>query len=343
MEEDGMEDSGTTSLGVKAGITDLKGKNNHIREDLLTRLSQTEAHFKHQQRGEADLTCEDKRDIASGILEKSSSIFLARFGSYLAAKDLEYFRDKSDDYEIQFYLNQIRKEKSKVYSANRVKNRRYKAMKQLIQEGEYFSEDSMKHRDPYLYEQLIGQYLTQEEIEGQVDRSDLRFSTILLKHMDQLEENQVFKLQKDTEDCQFEEEDEDSDEEEEMEKEEEEISVERKSEMREEMFRIMQERFLSGQEQQFDYSQVDDNTEYDDLDLLDKDEEEKYFDSEEPEESSVPKITDLANSMLIDSNGVKINSNVTPGGEVKETNTCGSGTETMKTDIGDNCMEENVT
>lgn len=343
MEEDGIDDSVTISAELAAGTSDKKKEICFIRENMLSRLSQTEAHFKHQQRGEADLTTEDKKNIARSILDKSSSIFLARFGSYLTADDLEYFKDLADDYEIQFYLNQIRKEKSKVYSANRVKNRRYKAMQQLIQEGEYFSEDSMKHRDPYLYDQLIGQYLTEEEINGQVDKSDLRFSTILLKHMDQLEENQVFKLQKDTEEGQFEEEDEDSDEDEEMEKDEDEISDEKKSELREEMYRIMQERFLSGQEQQFDYSKVDDNTEYDDLDLIDKDEEEKYFDSEEPEEMSIPKITDLANSMLIDSNNENTKSNDTLDVEGNETNTCDSGTETMKTETVSSSMEENAT
>ncbi|OWF37077.1 coiled-coil domain-containing protein 97-like [Mizuhopecten yessoensis] len=343
MEEVCMEDPDSIS---EVEITDLKGYTNQSKENMLTRLSQTDAHFKHQQRGEADLTCDEKREIARNILEKSSSIFLARFGAYLSSDDLEHFVDKSGDYEIQFYLQQLKKEKSKDYSANRVKNRRYQAMKQLIQEGEYFSDDSIKHRDPYLYEQLIGQYLTQEEIQGLVDKADLRFSTILLKHMDQLEENQVFKFQKDKEDCQFEEEDEDSEEEEEMEKDEEEISDERKSEMREELYRIMQERFLSGKEQQFDYSQVDDNTAYDDLDLLDKDEEEKYFDSEEPVEMSVPKLTDLANSMLINNDTAQINGSEKPdvgGQDTSITNTCGSGTEPMKTDIQDNSSEGNVT
>ncbi|XP_060071957.1 coiled-coil domain-containing protein 97-like [Ylistrum balloti] len=331
-------------LGAEADeMTDLQPAVNQIRENMLTRLSQTEAHFKHQQRGEADLSCEDKKEIAISILEKSPSLFLARFGAYLGADDLEYFRDKSDDYEIQFYLKQIKKERSTTYSANRVKNRRYKAMKQLIERGEYFSEDSMKHRDPYLYEQLIGQYLTDEEVQGQVDKSDLRFSTILLKHMDQLEENEVFKLQKDTEDSQFEEEDEDSDEEEEMEKEEEEISDEKKLELREEMYRIMQERFLSGQEHQFDYSEVDNNTDYDDLDLLDKDEEERYFDSEEPEEISVPEITDLANTMIIDSNDDHINSKDGVDIDGAVTSMSGSGTQTVKTNLRDNSLEENVT
>lgn len=43
----------------------------------------------------------------------------------------------------------------------------------------------------------------------------------------------------------------------------------------------MKERFLAGKDKKFDYSSVDHNTEYDDLEVLERDEEEKYFDSED--------------------------------------------------------------
>lgn len=45
-----------------------------------------------------------------------------------------------------------------------VKNRRYDAMKKMIAKGSsYFTEDEMRQRNPYLYEQLVGQYLSEEE------------------------------------------------------------------------------------------------------------------------------------------------------------------------------------
>ena len=72
-------------------------------------------------------------------------------------------------------------------------------MQQLLTEGDYFSEDEMKYRDPYLYEQLVGQYLTDDEINDKVDKTDLRFSTILLKHIDIIQENELYQGQKDTE------------------------------------------------------------------------------------------------------------------------------------------------
>lgn len=33
-----------------------------------------------------------------------------------------------------------------------------------LQEGKYFSEEQMRSREPLLYEQYIGQYLTDEEV-----------------------------------------------------------------------------------------------------------------------------------------------------------------------------------
>ena len=53
--------------------------------------------------------------------------------------------------------------------------------------------------------------------------------------------------------------------------------------MRQEFLRHMHLRFLSGQEKDFDYSTVDGNVEYDSLTLRTQDEEEHYFDDEEPE------------------------------------------------------------
>lgn len=35
-----------------------------------------------------------------------------------------------------------------------------------LQEGTYFSEEQMRSREPLLYEQYIGQYLTDEEVKG---------------------------------------------------------------------------------------------------------------------------------------------------------------------------------
>lgn len=51
--------------------------------------------------------------------------------------------------------------------------------------------------------------------------------------------------------------------------------------LREEFLSVMQDKFMRGEEQEFDYSTVDANTEFDDLKIWERDEEELYFDSED--------------------------------------------------------------
>lgn len=260
---------------------DLDDRRN-VKERMLIRVAKSNAHFKHQQLGESDLTISEKLQIAEDVLStKGDKSFLARFWQQLTMEDVEYFSKSRDDYEVNFYLEEIEKNCNAHFCTNVVKNRRYEAMKKLENEGEYFSEEEMKYRDPYLYEQLIGQFITEEEAQKTIDKSDLRFSTILLKHMDQLDENELYYKEKEKEECQMEEEDTSDDEEEIEEESTEEISEERKNDLKLEFTRIMKERFLAGKDKKFDYSSVDHNTEYDDLEVLERDEEEKYFDSED--------------------------------------------------------------
>lgn len=260
--------------------TEMNSDLRNIKERMLERVAKSNAHFKHQQLGESDLTKTEKLQIAEEILNKGDNTFLSRFWQHLSLEDMDYFRERKNDYEVNFYLQEIRKNCNAHFCTNVVKNRRYEAMKKLEHDGEYFSEEEMKYRDPFLYEQLIGQFITEEEAQKMIDKSDLRFSTILLKHMDNMEEKELYKMEKEREECQVEEED-TSDEEEEIEDDTEEISEEKKQNLRAEFTRIMKERFMAGEDRHFDYSSVDHNADYDDLDLLDRDEEEKYFNTEE--------------------------------------------------------------
>ncbi|XP_062596918.1 coiled-coil domain-containing protein 97-like [Saccostrea cucullata] len=265
---------------IKMENTEMNSDLRNIKERMLERVAKSNAHFKHQQLGESDLTKTEKLQIAEEILNKGDNTFLARFWQHLSLEDMDYFRERKNDYEVNFYLREIRKNCNAHFCTNVVKNRRYEAMKKLEHDGEYFSEEEMKYRDPFLYEQLIGQFITEEEAQKMIDKSDLRFSTILLKHMDNMEEKELYKMEKEREECQVEEED-TSDEEEEIEDDTEEISEEKRQDLRAEFTRIMKERFMAGEDRHFDYSSVDHNADYDDLDLLDRDEEEKYFNTEE--------------------------------------------------------------
>lgn len=288
-------------------VVDEKEKES-IMKLMLDRLSVTNAHFAHRQRDAPDLTQQEKFDIGAEILRKSHVQFLARFGKYLQASDLRFFQDVSGDpekdYEIQFYLKEIAHRCA--HSDVIVKNRRFAAMQELEARGVYFSEKEMKQREPLLYQQLIGQYMTEEEQKKQaekaINRSDLRFSTILLSFMDSAQENMLYRFQKEKEECQEEEEEEEGSEEEDNKKHDKaelddddeltedppEITAVRatdiwRQQQREEFRAILHEKFLSGCDTEFDYSQVDSNPDYDSLATVSLDEEQKYFLSEEPD------------------------------------------------------------
>nr|KAG5711861.1 hypothetical protein BaRGS_026302 [Batillaria attramentaria] len=147
---------------------------------------------------------------------------------------------------------------------------------------------------------MVGQYLTEEEqqqkADDALDPSDCRLSTILLKHMENVQEKSLYKQQKDKEECQEEESEESSEEDEdkedadsEMEEDEEipEISNERatdiwRQQLRSEFKSLMQEKFMSGKDADFDYSKIDSNPEYDSLTAEGQDDEDRYFFTENP-------------------------------------------------------------
>uniref|UniRef100_A0A182JGF8 DUF2052 domain-containing protein n=1 Tax=Anopheles atroparvus TaxID=41427 RepID=A0A182JGF8_ANOAO len=55
--------------------------------------------------------------------------------------------------------------------------------------------------------------------------------------------------------------------------------------LRNEFIETMYERFIAGDDKEFDYSRVDDSSEYDNVTIMDQDEEEKYFDEEDVTET----------------------------------------------------------
>jgi hypothetical protein len=102
-----------------------------------------------QQRNEPDFTREQKHDILYHLYTTNPANFIYRFGSLLTDDELKQHFDSNADYIRQ------------IATPNRHKiraNRRYAYMQQLIANGTYFSDESMKERSPLLYEQMIEKY-----------------------------------------------------------------------------------------------------------------------------------------------------------------------------------------
>lgn len=206
----------------------------------------------------------------------------------------------------------------------RLKNRRYEALKKLVETTDYFSEEEMQRRNPILYEQLIGKFHTEEEREAFLQQSwksasgsgttAMPLTDMFLAHLERNSDGsscrrvaQEAQLEEENEaDAEYDSDDDDYDMDSvqeghlkskgdkspkrniSMEGPREEIEDDEKELLKEEFFTTMYRSFLNGKDEDFDYSTVDDNPDYDCGENLDNDEEEKYFDEEEPCQVSEP-------------------------------------------------------
>ncbi|KAH8324221.1 hypothetical protein KR074_001791 [Drosophila pseudoananassae] len=287
--------------------------------------------FKSQQIDDPELPIVEKQQIARESFEKNRENFLIRFGGYLNVRQLTSFQDlgirepiKPDENveEMCLLLEDFRRKLST--RSVSIKNRRYHAMQQLLEKGEYFSEHEMMLRAPDLYQELVGQYLTEAEKKAR-DSYDVRntsFSGILMNSLEKQQRDELLEGSKEEETeedvaesasaptppsvdfevpaaCQrqwggFDDEP---------------IACStskistavntskiskistpefynpgERELLRNEFLSMMKERFLSGEDKDFDYTAVDDNAQLDDLKQIEQDEEDAYFEDSDDEE-----------------------------------------------------------
>uniref|UniRef100_I3LTG1 Coiled-coil domain containing 97 n=1 Tax=Sus scrofa TaxID=9823 RepID=I3LTG1_PIG len=119
-----------------------------------------------QQQGEPDLTEQEKVAILGQLYHEKPLVFLERFRTGLREEHLACFGHLRGDHRADFYCAEVARQGTARPRTlrTRLRNRRYAALRELIQGGEYFSDEQMRFRAPLLYEQYIGQYLTQEEL-----------------------------------------------------------------------------------------------------------------------------------------------------------------------------------
>ncbi|VVC34132.1 Protein of unknown function DUF2052, coiled-coil [Cinara cedri] len=295
--------------------------------------------IKSEQMDKSEFTLDEKRKITEDTLNDCHLKFLYLFGEYLLEDHLEYFKcENINNYEIHFHLHRL----SRLLNSKKVicKNRRYQAMLELLK-GDYFTDNEMRNREPLLWEQLVGQYLSEEEkfnCENQyITKNSL--TEVLFEQIDRDNRDDLKRKQQINETLESDE-DEDNDYDDDiydtnnkskntfmtmevnklsglwgeyntpktqpvtigkhrgkghsLDTETEQCSSKEPSKnerivLLNEFKSHMIQKFLSGQED-FDYNNVDNNPEYDNLHIKGIDEEEKYFDSESPVEEEVPTV-----------------------------------------------------
>lgn len=144
--------------------------------------------FKNSHLNEISTRTSDKIQAACKIYKESPTNFLLEFGKYLSPSHLHYFENSPLNFESDSFrdcLSQLKRYHSKECTHKRIRNRRFKALHKLKADTDYFSDKQMMYRNPLLYEQLVGQYLTDEEIKARdTTDNDSSLLNIILETVD---------------------------------------------------------------------------------------------------------------------------------------------------------------
>uniref|UniRef100_A0A8D0H526 Coiled-coil domain containing 97 n=1 Tax=Sphenodon punctatus TaxID=8508 RepID=A0A8D0H526_SPHPU len=169
-----------------------------------------------QQKDEPDFTPAQKLGILRELYHTKPLVFLERFRTALRAEHLPCFHHLAGSYEAEFYCAEVRRAGLGKSRRTRVRNKRYAALQQLIKGGEYFSDEQMRSREPLLYEQYIGQYLSDEELQDRAARqTDIACSlsgVLLDSYQEQVIQWRLHRQQEQEEACTEEDEDEEEEE-----------------------------------------------------------------------------------------------------------------------------------
>ncbi|CAO3676336.1 unnamed protein product [Rhizopus stolonifer] len=271
--------------------------------------------FKTLRMGETELNDKDKLEQMNAMLESDPGLFLSKWGRYLSQSILSLFQCLQDNYEVKFYLSSLlyketespttntRNQKSALYTL--FQNRRFEYLKRKLRHSDYFSDESMQLREPELYQQYVGRYIPEEK-KSEPFGKDVTLVNRILSNIDQNYVNDRLNRQRVVEEEQFEEEESDDDEplpmdkdvemkdsnqekfeaknetdESDTEKEDIEDMDKYKEEKRDELIRLLEENFLAGKDNDFDYDQIDYNEVYDDIEQQERDFQDHYFDEDD--------------------------------------------------------------
>ncbi|CAF4595112.1 unnamed protein product [Rotaria socialis] len=263
---------------------------------MFDRICSSNVVIASQQRNEPEFTYEQKQEILNQLYKTNPANFIHRFGSLLTDNELRKYFDPNADYVHQILTSNRNKIRA---------NRRYTYMQQLIARGSYFSDEAMKERSPLLYEQMIEKYNDKETTPLIARTANGPLADFYMEHLESI--NYQERLEKE-----FEKEErlrhgghiesDDDDESDDNDGEEENAKNYTNTERdlyRQEFLAIQKgkddyilaifvidkqciKKFLNGEDSNIDYTSIDNNENLDDIKIREHDEEEKYFDDEDP-------------------------------------------------------------
>ncbi|CDY09509.1 BnaC02g20510D [Brassica napus] len=261
-------------------------------EDIAARLSSLEGLYFPRAVQSTTASSDQRKSILLDLLRRDPAIFLERYGLQLSLDELLAFDALKHDYEVDWHLKNLRKKISPTSEELKsrsvaVRNRRLAYLNKLVSEGQYFSEDDIRDREPYLHHEYVGKF--QDSMSRNMARPGERWSETLMRRAEEAA------LESEEESEQEEVETEEEEEEEEKQtgassslaeaggaenKQGTVLPPEEMQEMMEQFTSIMQQKFLSGEDHEhLDYTKIDNDENLDDhwLREVGLDAEEKYF------------------------------------------------------------------
>ena len=106
--------------------------------------------------GAAALAPAELADRLTALGRTDPAIFLERYGSHLSEPELTRFDGAAGDYEVAWHLGQLRRSAATLEQIRR--NRRFRAMQELLRAGEFFNDHHMQARAPELYHEYVGRF-----------------------------------------------------------------------------------------------------------------------------------------------------------------------------------------
>ncbi|CAF2111788.1 unnamed protein product [Brassica oleracea] len=132
-------------------------------EDIAARLSSLEGLYFPRAVQSTTASSDQRKSILLDLLRRDPAVFLERYGSQLSLDELLAFDALKHDYEVDWHLKNLRKKISPTSGELKsrsvaVRNRRLAYLNKLVSEGQYFSEDAMRDREPYLHHEYVGKF-----------------------------------------------------------------------------------------------------------------------------------------------------------------------------------------
>ncbi|KAK4262516.1 hypothetical protein QN277_028068 [Acacia crassicarpa] len=165
-----------------------RGISGDATERLSERLSSLENLYFPRALQSAAADPSQRKAIFLDLLSRDVALFLERYGSQLRSNELREFDALKSDYEINWHLKRLwsvmspTSEELRMRSVT-VKNRRRAYLDKLMCDGNYFSEDAMREREPYLHHEYVGRF--QDQSGRAMARPGERWSETLMRRSEE--------------------------------------------------------------------------------------------------------------------------------------------------------------